>query len=133
VCGCLTAVLLRVRARKGKTMDLGSTFTMTPKKWATLVYCLQGLGFISGITWIVGVVINYVLADAVTSDPTAASHFRYQIRTFWYTLALLVISSALVFTVFLSPVGVLGYVALYVWAIYRVVRGAVSLSEDRAI
>lgn len=106
---------------------------MTPKRWATIVYCLQALGFLFGVSWVIGVVINYVMSDTVSSDPTVSSHFRYQIRTFWYGLAMLIISSVLVYTILLAPVGFLGYVVLAVWAIYRIVRGAVSLSENRAL
>ena len=49
---------------------------------ATIVYALQALGFFLGITWIVGVVIDYVKLDDVRGT-WLESHFRWQIRTFW--------------------------------------------------
>ena len=52
------------------------------KTLAMVVYALQGLGFINGITWIVAVIIDYVKRDEAKGI-WLESHFRWQIRTFW--------------------------------------------------
>lgn len=114
-------------------MNLERLALMTHKKWVTIVYLLQALGFLFGITWVAGVVINYMISDSAESDPVASSHSRYQIRTFWYGLAMLLVSSVLVMTVVLSPIGFLGYIALAFWVIYRIVKGAIRLSANQAI
>jgi uncharacterized membrane protein len=53
------------------------------KTLTMVVYALQALGFLNGITWIVAVIINYVKKDEVRGS-WLESHFRWQIRTFWW-------------------------------------------------
>ncbi len=50
-----------------------------------LVYGLQAASFFFGITAIAAVIINYVKKDDVLNT-WLASHFRWQIRTFWFGL-----------------------------------------------
>ena len=56
------------------------------KDLALLVYILQAVGFVIGLTWIVGVIINYVKRDDVRGT-WVESHFDWQIKTFWIALA----------------------------------------------
>jgi uncharacterized membrane protein len=51
----------------------------------TVVYALQAVGFVVQITWIVAIVINYVKRDEAKGT-WLESHFRWQIRTFWWGL-----------------------------------------------
>ena len=60
---------------------------LTAQNLTQLVYLLQALGFLIGITWLVAVVINYVKLDDVRGT-WMESHFRWQIRTFWFGLLL---------------------------------------------
>ena len=55
------------------------------KTVATVVYALQAAGFFTGIAWIVAVVIDYVKIDDAKGT-WLESHFRWQIRTFWWGL-----------------------------------------------
>jgi uncharacterized membrane protein len=55
------------------------------KTLTTVVYALYAATFISGITCIVAIVINYVKKDDVAGS-WLESHFRWQIRTFWFGL-----------------------------------------------
>src|SRR6185295_5049913 len=50
-----------------------------------LVYVLQSVGMIFGITWIAAVVVNYVKLDQARGT-WLESHFRWQMRTFWFGL-----------------------------------------------
>ena len=96
------------------------------KTMAMVVYILQALGFFSGITWIVAIILDYVKRDDATGT-WLESHYRWQIRTFWWGLLWGVIGSILL----LILVGWFVLVAAGIWIIYRIVRGVVYLSENR--
>src|SRR5581483_8755678 len=49
-----------------------------------VVYALYILGLFHGLTLVVGLVMAYVLRG--TAGPANASHYTYQIRTFWTAL-----------------------------------------------
>src|SRR6267142_7087502 len=96
------------------------------KTLTMVVYALQALGFLNGITWIVAVIINYVKRDEVRGT-WLESHFRWQIRTFWWGLLWGVIGTVLL----LVLVGWLVLAADAIWIIYRVVKGWLNLSDNR--
>jgi len=83
-----------------------------------LVYLLQALGFLIGITWLVAVVINYVKLDDVRGT-WMESHFRWQIRTFWFGLLWGVLGAITLIVV----IGMAILIADAVWVIYRIVKG----------
>ena len=91
------------------------------------VYALQAAGFIlGGITWIVAVVINYVKREEVAGT-WLESHFRWQIRTFWFGLLWGVIGGILALVL-------VGFIILFadaVWIIYRIVKGWLNLSDGK--
>jgi uncharacterized membrane protein len=95
---------------------------------ATIVYALQALGFFLGVTWIVGVVINYVKLDDVRGT-WLESHFRWQIRTLWWGLLWGIVGTVLL----LVLVGWLVLLAAGIWVIYRIVKGWLALSEGQPI
>jgi uncharacterized membrane protein len=98
------------------------------KTMAVVVYILQALGFLSGITWIVGVIIDYVKKDEAAGT-WLESHYRWQIRTFWWGLLWGVLGSVLL----LILVGWLVLAAAGIWIIYRIVKGGLYLSEGRPL
>ncbi|HZE61816.1 MAG TPA: hypothetical protein VE085_14815 [Burkholderiales bacterium] len=55
------------------------------KTVATVAYALQAAGFFVGITWIVAVIVDYVKKDDARGT-WLESHYRWQIRTFWFEL-----------------------------------------------
>ena len=95
---------------------------------ATIVYALQALGFFLGITWIVGVVIDYVKLDDVKGT-WLESHFRWQIRTFWWGLLWGLVGTVLL----LVLVGWLVLLAAGIWVINRIVKGWLALSEGKPV
>ena len=98
------------------------------KSLATLVYALQAASFLVGFTFIVAVVLNYLKQDDVRGT-LAESHFRWQIRTFWFAMLWAVIGSVLALVV-------VGYVILFanaIWIIYRILKGWLALNENKAI
>jgi uncharacterized membrane protein len=63
------------------------------------------------------------------------SHFRWQIRTFWFALLAFLVGSVLsvplLITIILIPLVWVGFAAIGLWVIYRVVRGWIALREGR--
>ena len=91
-----------------------------------LVYVLQAVGMIFGITWIAAVIVNYVKLDQARGT-WLESHFRWQMRSFWFGLLWHVIG---VMTVWIF-VGFAILTAAYIWLIYRVVKGWVYLNDKK--
>ena len=98
------------------------------KTMAMVVYILQALGFFNGITWIVGVIIDYVKKNEAPGT-WLESHYRWQIRTFWWGLLWGVIGSILL----LVLVGWFVLVATGIWIIYRIVKGALYLNDGKPL
>jgi uncharacterized membrane protein len=109
---------------------------------AHLVYALHTLAIIVGIVGaatvigsfvgsvpsIVAVIFNYVKrGDA--HGTWAASHYRWQIRTFWFTLLWAIIGWALILTIIGAVVGVPILIALTLWLMYRIGRGWLRLRD----
>ncbi|HEY7772932.1 MAG TPA: hypothetical protein VIC26_07110 [Marinagarivorans sp.] len=91
-----------------------------------LVYILQATSFVVGVTFFIGVVINYIKRDELAGS-WLASHNRWQMRTFWFSLLWTVIG-------LVTSMIVIGWVILLVnalWVIYRIAKGWISLSENK--
>ncbi len=90
--------------------------------------------FIFGLPSIVAVIMNYARRPAVRGT-MLESHFRWQIRTFWFALLAWVLVIILSLPLLLVLVGfftlALGTAAIGIWIIYRVARGWLALSERR--
>jgi uncharacterized membrane protein len=91
-----------------------------------LVYVLQAVGFFVLVTWIAGVVVDYVKLDAARNT-WLETHFNWQIRTFWLGLVGWVVGWAT--AVILIGWPILAVVTL--WAIYRVVKGWLYLNDRK--
>jgi uncharacterized membrane protein len=98
------------------------------KSLATLVYALQAASFLVGITFIIAVVVNYLKQDEVRGT-IAQSHFRWQIRTFWFGLLWSFVGAVLA----LVLVGYLILFANAIWIIYRILKGWLALNENKDI
>lgn len=98
----------------------------TLKTTTNLVYLLQALSFVLGVTSVIGVVVNY-LRRADVRGTWLETHFVWQIRTFWFQLLWGLIG--LVTSVLL--IGFLIWAGVYFWTLYRVVKGWANLAEER--
>jgi uncharacterized membrane protein len=88
--------------------------------------------FIFGLPSILGVILNYVKRSDVRGT-YLESHFRWQIRTFWFALLWAVVAFVLSLPLMLVLVG---FATLWVaaavigfWVLYRVIRGWLRLSS----
>lgn len=92
------------------------------------------LGFICGVPSIVAVIMNYARLSA-TRGTFIESHFRWQIRTFWFAVLWALVIAAVTFPLTLILIGIpmmfVGFGALMLWIIYRVARGWLALRDRR--
>lgn len=86
--------------------------------------------FLSGWPSIIAVVLNYINQGDVRGT-YLESHFRWQLRTFWYALLWVVIAMALAFTLIGIPVAVVLMLGVGVWVLYRLIRGWSALAAER--
>jgi len=86
--------------------------------------------FVFGFPSIIAVIINYVKRSEARGT-WLESHFRWQIRTFWFALLWVVIGVVLFVTVIGIPVVIAGAIALAIWIIYRIVRGWIRLNDGK--
>jgi uncharacterized membrane protein len=88
--------------------------------------------FLTGWPSIIAVILNYVKQSEVRGT-WLESHFRWQIRTFWY--GLLWVGLCVLFIVLTFGVGILiawlPLAIVGIWFVYRIVRGWLALSEAR--
>jgi uncharacterized membrane protein len=88
--------------------------------------------FVFGWPSIIAVIINYV-KQGDARGTWLESHFRWQIRTFWFALAWVVLIGLVgaVFAVVLIGFAIwgVGLFVLGLWAIYRIVRGWLRLKD----
>ena len=119
--------------------DLGGT-----KAWCHVVYALHGFsafggllgsttivgGFLFGWPSIIAVIINYITRG--NADGTwLESHWRWQLRTFWYAAAWAAAAMLLFFTFFGIPMALVIWGVLSLWLLYRVLRGWIALTGER--
>ncbi len=113
----------------------------------TLTYVIYGLhlfGVITGLTtaalvvtafltgWpsIIAVILNYVKRGEARGT-YLESHFRWQIRTFWFTLLWMLIAGLLAITLIGIPIALGLVVFIGLWVFYRMVRGILRLLNEQ--
>jgi uncharacterized membrane protein len=88
--------------------------------------------FLTGWPSILAVILNYARRADVRGT-YLESHFRWQIRTFWFALLWVVVAFFLVVTILGIPLAWLIVVATGVWVLYRIGRGWLALNDGREI
>ena len=92
--------------------------------------------FVFGWPSIIAVIINYVKRNDARGT-WLESHFTWQIRTFWFTVAwscvLFILGAILLIALAGFGIWVAGAVTLGVWAIYRIGSGWMRLRDRRPI
>jgi uncharacterized membrane protein len=115
---------------------------------AHIVYALHALGLVIGafgaatvigmflFGWpsIIAVIVNYIYRGDARGT-WLESHFRWQIRTFWFALIWALLVGGVSLVLMLVLIGLitwpLGLGVLGLWAIYRVARGWLRLNDRR--
>lgn len=112
----LTYLIYGLHLFSAITGVLGSAFVVT--------------AFLTGWPSIIAVILNYVKRSD-TRGTYLESHFRWQIRTFWFALLWMIVAGLLVLTLIGIPVAILMAVAVGLWVLYRMLRGTLRLMDDR--
>jgi uncharacterized membrane protein len=84
--------------------------------------------FLMSLPSILAVVLNYAKRGDARGS-WLESHYRWQIRTFWYAFAWLLAAMLLFATVVGIPLALGLLVALSAWLIYRIARGWLRLRD----
>ena len=91
-------------------------------------------GFVCGLPSAVAVLMNYARRSEARGT-WLETHFRWQIRTFWYATLWVVVVSVVAIPLLLIGVGFLigliGLATVAAWIIYRVLRGWLALRDAR--
>lgn len=85
-------------------------------------------GLVFGLPSLAAVVLNYWMAGEVRGTWLEA-HFRWQIRTFWFTLLWLIVYGLLIITFIGIPIAWVLIFILGLWVAYRVGRGWLALKN----
>jgi len=86
--------------------------------------------FITGWPSLIAVVLSYVKRGEARGT-FLESHFRWQIRTFWFALLWLLIAFLLAITLIGIPFAFVMAGVAGIWVLYRVVRGWLSLNDSK--
>jgi len=111
---------------------------------AKLVYGLHGFAILVGIVGsatvvgsfvgsvpsIVAVILNY-LKRRDARGTWLESHYRWQIRTFWFAILWVVIAAILFFTLIGIPISFAILLFVTVWLVYRIAKGWLRLLDRR--
>ena len=98
------------------------------RQLVALVYGLQAAALLVGVTLFAAVILDY-LRRGEAAGTWLESHFTWQIRTFWWSLAWTVLGLATLVVL----VGFAILLASAVWYVYRIARGWSELNEGRAL
>jgi len=117
-----------------------------PRAWCHVMYGLHALSAVSGVLgpativsyfvfgWpsIIAVIINYATRDQVR-DTWLATHWRWQLRSFWFAALWLLVAGLLMITLIGIPAAIMVMVGAGLWVLYRVIRGWLALLDRRAM
>ena len=93
-----------------------------------VIYALYAASLLVGVTYIVAIILNYVKRDDVIGT-VYESHFRWQIRTFWFSLLWSIVGGL----TFWFIVGFFVWAVAGIWYIYRIAKGWLRLSEGKGM
>ena len=114
----LTHVIYGLHAFSALTGLLGAAFIVT--------------AFLSGWPSIVAVVLNYVKRGD-TRGTYLESHFRWQIRTFWFALLWVAVAVLAGLTIVGLPLAWIVALGAGLWVLYRIVRGWLRLVSEKGM
>jgi uncharacterized membrane protein len=116
------------------------------RAWCHVMYGLHALSAVFGIltsAWIVtafvfswpsiiAVIINYLTRGRVRGT-WLDSHWRWQLRSFWFAVVWVLVAGLLVITIIGYPLAWVVAVSTGLWVLYRVIRGWLALLDRRGM
>ena len=94
---------------------------------ALVIYILYLVGFVIGISAIIGVVMAYL--NRGKAGGFVETHYTWLIRTFWIGL----LYSAIAVVLAIVAIGFVLMFAVMVWAVIRLVKGLMALNKNEPI
>lgn len=88
--------------------------------------------FVFGWGSIIAIVLNYIKRSDVRGT-FLASHFQWQADTFWRCLVVMLIALVLYLLVVGFLINWLLLFAVGIWAVYRIIKGWLALSEGKPV
>ena len=128
-----------IDARTGTAVPTGGLVSLTHLIYGLHAFsALAGLlgtmfivtAFLTGWPSLIAVILNYVKRSDVRGT-FLESHFRWQIRTFWFALLWAIVALLIALTVIGIPVAWIIAFAAGVWVLYRIIRGWLALVSER--
>jgi uncharacterized membrane protein len=86
--------------------------------------------FVGSVPSIIAVILNYIKRGDARGT-WAESHYRWQIRTFWFALLWAIIGVVLIITILGAVFGIPILGVLTLWLVYRIARGWLRLRDKR--
>jgi uncharacterized membrane protein len=118
----------RAKAMQTKSADSKSKAPIVSDRGLVLaVYVLYLVGFMNGLTAVIGVVIAFMQSEH--ADPVSQSHFQFQIRTFLIGLIYIFAGAA---TIYIG-IGALLLLWWVVWTLIRCIKGLLALNAGEPI
>ena len=96
------------------------------KRITMVLYALYAFSYFAGITAIIAIMINYIKREEVAGT-WLESHFRWQMRTFWFGMLWGAIG-------LLTTFMLVGFVILFancIWVLYRVIKGWLYFNDNK--
>lgn len=88
--------------------------------------------FLTGWPSLLAIVLSYI-KQSETQGTYLASHFTWQIRTFWFSFMWLMIAGILFVTLIGIPLAIFIVIIVGLWLMYRIIRGLLRLSNAQAM
>jgi uncharacterized membrane protein len=86
--------------------------------------------FVGSVPSIAAVILNYVKRSDARGT-WLESHYRWQIRTFWFSIVWVLLAGLLFVTLIGIPIAMAILVAVTLWLVYRITRGWLRLRDRR--
>lgn len=104
------------------------------KNMARFLYAVHGLtfAFSLGLFSIVPLIFNYMKRPE-SEGTFVFSHHTWMIRSFWWYVVWVTIGWVFVLTVFGFPVAIMIWGAVWIWKVYRLIRGFLDLNNDKTM
>lgn len=139
--------------RQGQNQLLSESKQRALITYNHLTYLLYVLSyFTAGLLWIVPIIMNYAKRHDA-NNTWLATHFDWQIKTFWYSIVLFAIGIIIIVFAFgglgvsvvadsgnlalgsilLTGLGLLIMAFTFIWHLYRIVRGWIALTDNRPV
>ena len=126
-----------INSASGKPLPADSLVTLTHVIYALHAFtALMGLlssafivtAFLTGWPSIIAVILNYAKRDEAHGT-YLESHFRWQIRTFWFALLWVIVAWLFIITLIGIPIAMVVFMMTGLWVLYRIARGWLRLLD----